>query len=171
MAELHRGPGLRGRRREGAALDMLLEAVRAGHGRALVVRGEAGILTAATMLEYLLDVGVEQPCRHSSTTPPIVPFVARGLAPAGARSVERPVYTAASAGGERSGDLFGFGRPHPIGAHAPCGFGAHQGRKSRLDNGLVRHDRRHPSSAKRRRLARACPFLARALFRTAPRGH
>ncbi|MEO3748597.1 AAA family ATPase [Plantactinospora sp. B5E13] len=43
-----------GRQAECAALHRLLEAVRAGEGRALVVRGEAGV-GKSVLLEYLLD--------------------------------------------------------------------------------------------------------------------
>jgi predicted ATPase len=43
MSELHREPGLRGRRNECEALDRLLADVRAEQSRVLVVGGEAGI--------------------------------------------------------------------------------------------------------------------------------
>ena len=51
-----RGPAgeLRGRRRECDALDRLLEAVRAGESRALVVRGEPGAGKTA-LLDYLVE--------------------------------------------------------------------------------------------------------------------
>jgi DNA-binding CsgD family transcriptional regulator len=45
------GTGLRGRRRERAALDRLLDTARAGHSAVLVVRGEPGIGKTA-LLEY-----------------------------------------------------------------------------------------------------------------------
>ena len=45
---------LRGRRAECAALDGMITAVREGHSRALVVRGEAGVGKTA-LLEYLLE--------------------------------------------------------------------------------------------------------------------
>src|SRR5689334_4385508 len=48
------GLGLLGRRRERAALDGLIEAVRAGESRALVVRGEAGVGKSA-LLEYVTE--------------------------------------------------------------------------------------------------------------------
>jgi hypothetical protein len=54
MSKLHRGPGLRGRHSECEALDRLLEGVRAGQSRVLVVRGEAGVGKTA-LLEYLLE--------------------------------------------------------------------------------------------------------------------
>jgi len=54
MSELHRGSGLRGRRRECDALDALLTDVRAGRSRALVVRGEAGIGKTA-LLDHLVS--------------------------------------------------------------------------------------------------------------------
>jgi predicted ATPase len=43
MSTLHRGPALRGRRRECEALDRLLEDVRGQQSRVLVLRGEAGV--------------------------------------------------------------------------------------------------------------------------------
>ena len=46
------GPRLRGRRDECAALDRLVEDVRAGHSRVLVLRGEAGVGKTA-LLQYL----------------------------------------------------------------------------------------------------------------------
>jgi ABC-type transport system involved in cytochrome c biogenesis ATPase subunit len=51
-----RGPTgeLRGRRRECDLLDQLLDAVREGAGRALVVRGESGVGKTA-LLEYLVE--------------------------------------------------------------------------------------------------------------------
>jgi hypothetical protein len=45
---------LRGRRSECEAFDRLLESVRAGQSRALVVRGEAGVGKTA-LLEYVLE--------------------------------------------------------------------------------------------------------------------
>ena len=45
---------LRGRHSEREALDRLLEAVRAGGSRALVVRGEPGVGKTA-LLEYLVE--------------------------------------------------------------------------------------------------------------------
>lgn len=54
------GPALLGRRRECDALDRLLESVRAGQSRVLVVRGEAGVGKSA-LLEYL--VGRASGCR------------------------------------------------------------------------------------------------------------
>ncbi len=47
-----RGRGLAGRRAECRVLDRLLEAVRAGESRVLVVRGEPGVGKSA-LLEYL----------------------------------------------------------------------------------------------------------------------
>jgi predicted ATP-dependent serine protease len=52
MANVQAGPRLRGRTSECEALDRLLENVRAGHSRVLVVRGEAGVGKTA-LLEYL----------------------------------------------------------------------------------------------------------------------
>src|SRR3954466_3763775 len=51
-----RGPAgeLRGRRRECDVLDRLLEAVRVGESRALVVRGEPGVGKAA-LLDYVVE--------------------------------------------------------------------------------------------------------------------
>jgi predicted ATPase len=49
-----RSAELRGRRRECELLDRLLDAVRAGEGRALVVRGEPGVGKTA-LLEYLVE--------------------------------------------------------------------------------------------------------------------
>src|SRR4051812_24898474 len=49
-----RHPPLRGRQRECEALDGLLEAVRAGQSRALVVRGEAGVGKTA-LLDHLCE--------------------------------------------------------------------------------------------------------------------
>ena len=46
--------GLLGRRSECEALDRLIEAVRAGESRALVVRGEPGVGKTA-LLEYLVE--------------------------------------------------------------------------------------------------------------------
>src|SRR5215813_6187995 len=48
-----RQPTLRGRADECALLDALVDAVRRGEGRSLVVRGEAGIGKTA-LLEYLI---------------------------------------------------------------------------------------------------------------------
>jgi DNA-binding CsgD family transcriptional regulator len=53
-------PALLGRRREGHALDRLLESVRAGQSRVLVLRGESGVGKSA-LLEYL--VGRASGCR------------------------------------------------------------------------------------------------------------
>lgn len=50
----HGRPGLRGRRTERAVLDRLLSDVRAGRGRVLVLRGEAGV-GKTTLLDYLQD--------------------------------------------------------------------------------------------------------------------
>ena len=47
--------GLRGRRSERDALDRLVESVRAGQSRVLVLRGEAGVGKTA-LLEYLVDI-------------------------------------------------------------------------------------------------------------------
>jgi hypothetical protein len=51
-----RGPTgeLRGRRRECGVLDQLMDAVRGGEGRALVVRGEPGVGKTA-LLDYLAE--------------------------------------------------------------------------------------------------------------------
>src|SRR3954453_8862858 len=46
--------GLLGRRSESATLDRLLEAVRAGKGRALVIRGDPGVGKTA-LLEYVVE--------------------------------------------------------------------------------------------------------------------
>jgi predicted ATPase len=54
MPDRHAGPRLRGRRDECEALDRLLEAVRVGQSRVLVLRGEAGIGKTA-LLEYLQE--------------------------------------------------------------------------------------------------------------------
>ena len=54
------GPELRGRQRECAQLDQLLQAVRAGQSRVLVVRGEAGVGKTA-LLDYLVANAVN--CR------------------------------------------------------------------------------------------------------------
>lgn len=59
-----REPELRGRRAECEVLDRLLESVRAGQSRALVVRGEAGIGKTA-LLEYLLEAASN--CRIART--------------------------------------------------------------------------------------------------------
>jgi hypothetical protein len=56
---------LLGRRSERDALDRLLEAVRGGEGRALVVRGEAGMGKSA-LLEYLAEHSVG--CRVARAT-------------------------------------------------------------------------------------------------------
>ena len=53
MSDRDPGARLRGRRSECETLDRLLEGVRAGQSRVLVVRGEAGIGKSA-LLEYLL---------------------------------------------------------------------------------------------------------------------
>src|SRR3954449_7203641 len=47
-------PGLLGRRSETATLDQLLEAVRAGESRALVIRGDPGVGKTA-LLEYVVE--------------------------------------------------------------------------------------------------------------------
>src|SRR5918996_890790 len=52
MSKGRAGPELRGRRVERAALDRLLDEVRAGQSRVLVLRGEAGIGKTA-LLDYL----------------------------------------------------------------------------------------------------------------------
>ncbi|HET6951792.1 MAG TPA: AAA family ATPase [Acidimicrobiales bacterium] len=54
MSKSRAGPGLRGRRLERAALDRLLDEVRAGQSRVLVLRGEAGIGKTA-LLDYLQE--------------------------------------------------------------------------------------------------------------------
>ena len=54
MARSGAGPELRGRGRERAVLDRLLDEVRAGQSRVLVVRGEAGVGKTA-LLDYLQD--------------------------------------------------------------------------------------------------------------------
>ena len=51
-------PTLLNRRHERAALDDLLGAMRAGRGRALVVRGEAGVGKSA-LLEYVADAAAD----------------------------------------------------------------------------------------------------------------
>src|SRR5258708_10275747 len=48
------GPGLVGRRVEREALNQLLDDVRAGHSRVLVVRGEPGVGKTA-LLEYVVE--------------------------------------------------------------------------------------------------------------------
>src|SRR5262245_64012542 len=53
MSSLHRGPELYGRHNECAALDRLLQDVRAQSSRVLVLRGEAGVGKTA-LLEYLV---------------------------------------------------------------------------------------------------------------------
>src|SRR5919198_1447615 len=53
MSSLHRVPALQGRRNECAALDRLLQDVRAQQSRVLVLRGEAGVGKTA-LLEYLV---------------------------------------------------------------------------------------------------------------------
>ena len=52
MSKSGAGPGLRGRGRERTALDRLLDEVRVGQSRVLVVRGEAGVGKTA-LLDYL----------------------------------------------------------------------------------------------------------------------
>ena len=52
MSRSDLGPQLRGRRNECAALDRLVENVRGGQSRVLVLRGEAGVGKTA-LLEYL----------------------------------------------------------------------------------------------------------------------
>src|SRR5690349_7731545 len=51
--DLDAGPVLQGRRRECEALDRLLEDVRSGQSRVVVLRGEAGVGKSA-LLEYLV---------------------------------------------------------------------------------------------------------------------
>ena len=62
MQSSFRRPGertrLRGRTRECALLDGLLDSIRAGESRALVVRGEAGIGKTA-LLEYLIETALD----------------------------------------------------------------------------------------------------------------
>jgi DNA-binding CsgD family transcriptional regulator len=53
MSNPHRGPVLRGRRRECESLDRLLEDVRGRQSRVLVLRGDAGVGKTA-LLEYLV---------------------------------------------------------------------------------------------------------------------
>jgi len=53
MSNLERGLALRGRHDECEALDRLLEDVRSGQSRVLVLRGEAGVGKTA-LLEYLV---------------------------------------------------------------------------------------------------------------------
>jgi DNA-binding CsgD family transcriptional regulator len=60
MANGDRAPAFLGRRRECQALDRLLESVRAGQSRVLVLRGESGVGKSA-LLEYL--VGNASGCR------------------------------------------------------------------------------------------------------------
>src|SRR5215467_8320975 len=60
MSSSHRGPGLRGRRTEQAALDRLLTEVRAGQSRVLVLRGEAGV-GKTVLLDYVQERAPE--CR------------------------------------------------------------------------------------------------------------
>jgi len=52
MSNGHPGPALLGRRSECDALDRLLESVRAGQSRVLVLRGEPGVGKSG-LLEYL----------------------------------------------------------------------------------------------------------------------
>jgi DNA-binding CsgD family transcriptional regulator len=54
MPNRQREPGLRGRRNECDALDRLLESVRSGQSRVLVLRGEEGVGKSA-LLEYLVE--------------------------------------------------------------------------------------------------------------------
>jgi predicted ATPase len=54
MSTPHPARGLLGRRRERAAIDALIAAVRAGESRALVVRGDAGVGKSA-LLEYMAE--------------------------------------------------------------------------------------------------------------------
>src|SRR3954462_2063572 len=54
MASAIPQPGLLGRRSESATLDGLLEAVRAGESRALVIRGDPGVGKTA-LLEYVVE--------------------------------------------------------------------------------------------------------------------
>jgi ABC-type transport system involved in cytochrome c biogenesis ATPase subunit len=51
---MHLGPRLRGRRSEREVLDRLLERVRAGQSRVLVLRGESGVGKTA-LLNYLVE--------------------------------------------------------------------------------------------------------------------
>jgi hypothetical protein len=53
MSNPHHGTELRGRRSECESLDRLLEDVRGGQSRVLVLRGEAGVGKTA-LLEYLV---------------------------------------------------------------------------------------------------------------------
>ncbi|HKN40553.1 MAG TPA: ATP-binding protein, partial [Acidimicrobiia bacterium] len=54
MSNGHPGPGLVGRKAECEALNRLLDEVRAGQSRVLVLRGEAGVGKTA-LLEYLVE--------------------------------------------------------------------------------------------------------------------
>lgn len=65
MSKLHSSQGLRGRRSECEVLDRLLEDVRGGQSRVLVLGGEAGIGKTA-LLEYL--VAKASGCRIASAT-------------------------------------------------------------------------------------------------------
>ena len=62
MGDRHPLPGglttLRGRRSESAVLDRVVAALRAGEGRALVVRGEAGVGKTA-LLEHLIEAAAD----------------------------------------------------------------------------------------------------------------
>src|SRR5579862_7456436 len=53
-------PAMLNRERERAALDELLEDLRSGRGRALVVRGEAGVGKSA-LLEYVVGAAADLP--------------------------------------------------------------------------------------------------------------
>ncbi|HEX3956293.1 MAG TPA: BREX system ATP-binding domain-containing protein [Trebonia sp.] len=57
-----RTTGLMGRRSERERLDRLIEAVRTGHGRALVVRGDPGV-GKTVLLEYLAERASESGCQ------------------------------------------------------------------------------------------------------------
>ena len=56
-------PALLNRQQERAALDDLLGALRAGRGRALVVRGEAGVGKSA-LLEYVAGAAADLSLIH-----------------------------------------------------------------------------------------------------------
>src|SRR5215468_5137426 len=58
-------PALVDRQRERAALDSLLEDLRSGRGRALVVRGEAGVGKSA-LLEYVAEAAADMPVARTA---------------------------------------------------------------------------------------------------------